>query len=256
MKRKSLLDTFSSLDQHKKETLADIESPLLLAFATLDIAKKECGITQLSAEHITACLECAGVFIKKKSILGALARAQSRVSITKKDELLYRLMTKGEREVDGIFKSGLLSVVHIKSNQPRTARLKLGQILSSLSGDIRICDPYYGIRTLDELDYISKSRKVKFLTARTSETGRKLSGAIKDFKAERPQFEFRLAANPKVLHDRYVVTRDILLILGHGLKDIGGKESFVVRLNKNLVPDLIKDVTASFDKSWKVATLL
>lgn len=254
MKKKSLLDTFRTLEQHKKEKLADIESPLLLAFATLDIAKKECGITELSAEHITACLECAGVSVKKKSIYGALARAQSRVSTIKKDEAFYKLMTKGEREIGNIFKTGLLSVVHIKSNQPRTARLKLGEIFASLSGKIRICDPYYGVRSLDVLDNIPEKCKVKFLTSKTNEAGRKLSGAIRDFKRERPTVEIRITANPKALHDRYVVTRDIILIMGHGLKDIGGKESFIVKLDKHLVPDLIRDVVSSFDVAWNAGT--
>jgi hypothetical protein len=45
-----------------------------------------------------------------------------------------------------------------------------------------------------------------------------------------------------------------MLLLGHGLKDIGGKESSVVRLNKTLVPDLTASLGNSFDSLWAVST--
>jgi hypothetical protein len=76
---------------------------------------------------------------------------------------------------------------------------------------------------------------------------------MRDFKKERPKFTFRIATNPNDLHDRYVVTTQQLLILGHGLKDIGGKESFTIRLGRELVPDLIKETIAVFDSRWKTA---
>jgi hypothetical protein len=38
--------------------------------------------------------------------------------------------------------------------------------------------------------------------------------------------------------------------VGHGLKDIGGKESFVVRLDRGLVPDLLDTLLSSFDAKW------
>jgi hypothetical protein len=44
-----------------------------------------------------------------------------------------------------------------------------------------------------------------------------------------------------------------MLILGHGLKDIGGKESFIIRLGRDLVPDLLNEVRKVFDARWKIA---
>lgn len=252
----SLLETFQSLDQEMKDTLADLSSPLLLSFATLDIAHEKCGRERLSAEHITACLEAAGVAVPKNSISRALARARGRVSTTRNTldgEVLYRLMTKGKREISTRIGGGLLSVVRIEENKPRTAGIRLGEILSKLRGLVRISDPYYGVRTLDSLDHIPTTRKVRFLTGRSNETSRKLKGALRDFKRERPNVELRIAARPTDLHDRYVVTQEQLLILGHGLKDIGGKESFMIRLNRELVPDLIKETIAVFDSRWRSA---
>ena len=252
----SLLETFRSLDDGTKETLADISSPRLLAFATLRIAKEKCDAEKLSAEHIAACLEAAGVAVRRLSVSRALASAHGYVALARndEDEPVFSLMTKGHRKIEPILGGNRTTVVKIDHGQPRTARLELSKTLAPLSGLVRICDPYYGVRTLDALDLLQKSAHVRFLTQRTSEAGRKLHGALRDFKAERPNVRFRVAPNAVGLHDRYIVTKDLLLLLGHGLKDIGGKESFIVRLDKSMVPDLLKSVAASFDEKWSKST--
>ena len=207
----SLLETFRKLDVTIKHALADISSPRLLAFATLEISETKCGIDRLSSEHIVACLEAAGVAVKKISISRALASATGHVSLKK----------------DGYEK---ISVVRIEKNQPRTARLEISEVFQKLEGVVRICDPYYGIRTLDLLDHIPKRIKVKFLTSKTNEAGRKLRGALKDFKIERPNVEFMTVGQSAGLHDRFVIT------------------------NKDLVPDLIKETINAFDLKWNTGT--
>ena len=255
---KSLLDSFGSLDQATKGALADTDSPLHLSLAALDIAGTVAGIGRLTAEHIVACLEAAGVAIRRTSVSRALARAGGRVSTAKNDEgeTLYKLMTKGKKEIEPLLGGGLMSVVRVEGGQPRTARIRLGEMLANLKGIVRVCDPYYGVRTLDSLDHIPRSCSIRFLTAKTSEPAAKVQGAVRDFIRERPGAEFRIAANPSDLHDRYVLTADLLLILGHGLKDIGGKESFIIRLGRDLAPDLLKEIAAAFDTRWKAASLL
>ena len=200
---KSLLDTFEKLDPATKHTLADITSPRLLAFSALEIAETQCGIDRLTSEHIVACLESAGVAVKKLSISRALSGATGYISDRKEgNEISYKLMTKGKREIEQALGSEKMSVVRIEKNQPRTARLELADILKKLTGVVRICDPYYGVRTLDLLDNFPDKTNVRFLTSKTNETGRKLQGAMKDFKKERPKFEFRLARANAGLHDR------------------------------------------------------
>lgn len=255
---KSLLETFRSLDPGVKDTLADIDSPLLLSFAALNIAASEAGVERLTAEHITACLEAADVALEKISISRALARADARVSAATNidGETQYKLMTKGKREVERRLGGEMMAIVRIEGGQPRTARLRLSEILSGLRGTIRICDPYYGVRTLDTLDHLPETCPIRFLTVKTSDTQRKIQGALKDFIKERPTCEFRLAASPNEIHDRYILTVGELILLGHGLKDIGGKESFVIRLGKNLVPDLLKEVRRKFDERWKISVTL
>ena len=255
---KSLINTIGSLDQRIKEALAEEESPLLLSLAALDLAATEAGVDRLTAEHIIAALEAAGVAVRKNSVSKALARAGKRISASHTDEgeVQYCLMTRGKKEVEDLLGGGLMSVVRIEGGYPRTARLTLGEMLSSLTGTVRICDPYYGVKTLDSLDHIPKSCPIRFLTGTTNESARKVQGAIRDFVGERPTAEFRRAANPRDLHDRYVHTADSLLLLGHGLKDIGGKESFIIRVGRDLVPDLVHEIAGSFDVRWVAASAI
>lgn len=253
---KSLLETFTTLDQGFKDALADTDSPLLLSLSALDIATNEAGVDRLTAEHIVACLEAAGVAIRKTSVSRALARAGAKVStgINKEGETLYKLMTKGKKEIEHLLGGELMSVVRIEGGQPRTARLRLGEALITLKGIIRVCDPYYGVRTLDSLDHIPKTCAIRFLTVKSNEPALKMQSAIRDFIKERPTTEFRVAANPSELHDRYVLSADMLLILGHGLKDIGGKESFMIRIGRELAPDLIHELATTYDSRWKSAS--
>jgi hypothetical protein len=252
----SLLDTFSSLDQHIKDQLADLDSPSKLSYAVLQIACEKCSVDRLSSEHIVACLEQAGVAIKKVSISRALTSTNGCVSVTRDidGEVLYKLMTKGKRQIDEILGTQKLTVIHIEGNHPRTARKRLAEIFNSFSSSVNICDPYYGARTLDSLDHIPLSTAVKFLTAKTSEAIPSLHRAFRDFQREHSKVEFRIAEKPNELHDRYAVTRSELLILGHGIKDIGGRESFIVRLNKEHATGLIREVLLSFDSRWLKGT--
>jgi hypothetical protein len=45
-----------------------------------------------------------------------------------------------------------------------------------------------------------------------------------------------------------------LLIVGHGLKDIGGKESFIICIRRDIAPDLLKETAKAFDARWNSAT--
>lgn len=252
---KSLLNTFRSLSSDVKNILAGISSPLLLSFAAMRIGEEEGQFERLTAEHIVACLEAAGIALSRKAVISALSRAGDRVSRSKNidGDVEYRLMIKGQREIAPYLGVGELSLVHIEGHKPRTARIKLCNILSNLQGLIRICDPYLGIRSLDSLDSIPPVRPVRFLTLNTTDSQRKLSGALRDFSTEHPKVEFRRAPTPSDIHDRYVITKSELLILGHGLKDIGGKESFMILLRRDIAADLIDEIISAFDSRWNAA---
>ena len=116
----SILEAFQDLDAQAKHALAEIASPLLLSLAALDIAEQRVGVQRLTAEHIVACLEAAGVAVKRNSVSRALARAGNKVStsVEPSGEIGYRLMTKGRREVEPYLKNSALSVVRIEGGRP------------------------------------------------------------------------------------------------------------------------------------------
>jgi hypothetical protein len=161
-------------------------------------------------------------------------------------------MTKGKRKLPDLLGDNLFSVVRIEAGKPRTARIKLGSILSNLTGLIKICDPYYGVRSFDVFDAISKTCQVKFLSAHASDKATKLNGVIRDFQKENPNFEIRIQPPPVSIHDRYLITKDELLLLGHGFKDVGAKESFMISLQGNMAKDLIRELNTSFDNAWNL----
>lgn len=254
----SILDAFQKLDAPTKHALAEITSPLLLSLAALDIAARLAGVQRLTAEHIVACLEAAGVAVKRKSVSRALARAGNKVatSADPSGDVGYRLMTRGRREVEPHLKNNALSVVRVEGGSHHTARQHLAELLAGLSGTARICDPYFGLRSLETIDHIPAKTGIRFLTAKTNESALKTRGAFHDFAKQRKNTEFRVLPPPHDLHDRYVLADEALLLVGHGLKDIGGKESFVIRVEQNFAPDLLDALRVSFDAKWAAGVAL
>jgi hypothetical protein len=248
---------FRNLDLPLKEALAEISSPMLSAFAVLTIASDSKGAVALTAEDISECLEAAGVSISKERIAKSLARAGERVSRKESSGTShYRIMTKGIREVEPLLSLGSVQVMYVEAGKPRTARKSIRSMLSSLSGTIRISDPYFGVRSLDILEMIPSSCQVFFLTARVSDASSKVAGPLSDFKREHTNVQLRIYPNPRELHDRYIHSSAALSILGHGIKDIGDKESFVITVVSSLAQSLHEDVRLAFDNRWANSTPL
>ena len=76
--------------------------------------------------------------------------------------------------------------------------------------------------------------------------------AVSEFKKQYDHFQFRICGG-KPPHDRYILTSDFLILLGHGLVDIGNKESFVVQFRRDLIESIWESVKQSFDSRWEKA---
>jgi hypothetical protein len=252
-----LLQTFRDLDLRVKNSLANEDSPLRLVLAALSIAHDEAKQEYVSLDELHEALETADVAVDRSSLAKGIGRAGKRVTRRKADgEMQYRLALKGRPEAEKVLGAGDIDLIYIDGTKPRTDRRELGDVFGGLKGTVRVCDPYYGVRSLDSLELMPTKVKVRLLTARTDESPTKWAGALKDFKKERPNIELRVVAHPQDLHDRYVLSDEKILIIGHGLKDIGGKESFVIVLPRTLAGDLLSDVQRSFDQKWANATPL
>ena len=228
-----------------------------VALAALAIAHDEAGIDYLSLDDVHEALLAADVAVDRASLAKGIGRAGKRVTNRSvSGERQYRLAMKGRPIAEKVLGSGDLTILHIDGTTPRQDRRALGDVLGSVKGTVRVCDPYYGVRSFDSLELMPKSAHIRFLTAKTNESAGKLAGTLKDFRKERPNVDLRLAKRPQDLHDRYVLTDANILIVGHGLKDIGSKESFVIALSRSLAGDLLAEVRRAFDKKWAEATPL
>ena len=144
-------------------------------------------------------------------------------------------------------------VFFVESGKPRTAHMQLSALFGSLEGALRVCDPYYGTGSLSRLDLLTHCSTVLFLTSTPDKKERDfLPHLLKEFRQQHNNFEFR-SYGQKGLHDRYLLTDDQIILLGHGLKDIGGADSFVIKLDGDVAQDLIQQVRDSFDAKWKLA---
>lgn len=251
----NLLKTFRDLDLQVKNSLANETSPLKLALAALSIAHDQAKQEYVSLDDLHSALESADIAVDRLSLARGIGRAGKRVTRRKiQGGIQYRLAHRGRPEAEEVLGGGDIDLVYIDGTKPRTDRRELADVFQDLRGIVRVCDPYYGVRSLDSLELVPKRVNVRFLTGRTNENTTRWAGALSDFKRERPNVELRQANRPQDLHDRYVLSDDRILIIGHGLKDIGSKESFVIALPRTLAEDLVSDIQRSFDQKWASAT--
>ncbi len=246
----SILDGFKKLDKSIKDKLADIESPQKTALSVLQISYDNFKVEYLTPEAIIACLEAADISIKKIPLVRALASAGNKVSTKKTDDgIKYKITVHGRRSIENIFSADSLQIIYVQAGTPRTARNQLKSFLSELKGHVKICDPYYGIRTFDILELIPKSCNVFFLTVNTNENVGSLKRIIKDFIIEHPKTNIR-QYNGNDIHDRYIITDSSFILVGHGIKDIGNKDSFVIKIEKSFAPDLWFQISNLFNNKW------
>jgi hypothetical protein len=256
-KQTSILSIFENLDKETKHSLADIDSPLSLGLIVLTKAEDQSQMQYISAEQIVEALEAAGIAVTSTQITKAFARAGNKlIRKVVEGKTVYRVMIAGRKSVEKYTTAGKISVSYIEAGKPRTARKILADILGSLNGEVMISDPYYGERTLDSLELIPPNCKIRFLTAKTTENTIKLNRAISDYKKENPKAELRLYPSASSLHDRYIISDNCLMILGHGIKDIGNRESFIVIISKEYSKELIETVTSTFNERWLAASPL
>lgn len=250
-----MIERFREIDNDIKLALTREPSKLNLGLCVLTLAQDQFETEYLSADEIVEALDKLGIAVDRSNLLRAFARAGDRIRCIVEDGIRkYKAMTLGRQEVEDILSISGPKVIYVQDGQPRTARARLAEILVNLRGVIRICDPYYGVRSLDVLEMIPPVCEVRFLTARTSEKTATLHRAILDFRREYPHIELRVYPNPAELHDRYLVEQGCVWLLGHGIKDIGNKESFIIRIDVHIASELIDTLRSSFDQRWSRAS--
>jgi len=144
----------------------------------------------------------------------------------------------------------------LEAGKPRTAHTELSTIFNELSGELRICDPYYGTGSLARLGLLTHCGPIRFLTRIADrQESATLPRLLTEFMKEHPQVSFKRHVNDSI-HDRFILSDKEIVLLGHGLKDAGNKESLITRLPRDIIGDMTDALTQSFDQKWAAATVL
>ena len=254
----SVVDKFQTVDKFTRLSMRAMkQSPLLLSLTTLYISKESFQEDYLSAYEISEALAELGYDVSRDQIARALTRATGKVKVIEPEGVAkYKIMNPGEEVVESRVPLNHSQLIYIDAGKPFSGRRKLESLVSNVVGDVRICDPYYGKDSLSALAMTPQTSSVKFLTSRTNENKTILAAEIAAFKTQYPHVELRETVPPNEIHDRYIIDDSGLSIIGHGIKDIGKKESFIIRLDNLVAQDVIKSLTQEFMTRWNVATLL
>lgn len=251
----ALIERFDEVDNDIKLAMAEESSPLKLGLCVLTLAQDTFEVDRMSADEIVEALDGLGIAVERSGLVNAFRASRGKLRSTTHDGITkYKVMTKGRQEVEHLLQISGPKVIYVQSGQYRTARERLRDMFADLSGEIRVCDPYYGVQSLDVLEMIPDTCDVRFLTGIASGKGSKISSAISYFRKQYPHIEIRIYPKPSDLHDRYLIEEDHFWLLGHGIKDVGNKESFIVRIKSDHASDLISDLTSTFDERWSNST--
>ncbi|WP_205097854.1 hypothetical protein [Candidatus Nitrosotenuis uzonensis] len=172
-------------------------------------------------------------------------------------QTFYKIMEKGIQHLKDISGEGKTLVYRIGGLTPRNDKQFLADVLNSAKGEIKIVDPYYGSKSLANLDKIVNNKSIKLLSVQLdrSENPRTFQTDLSDFKKQHKKFELRVFPNnPKELHDRYILTKDSVIFVGHGVKDLGGKESFILVFQGDTGKGILKDLEKTFEDRWNRST--
>lgn len=255
-----IIPKFKKTDMSSYPDFYSYQKPLERGLWILWVAKDNLGVKKLTAEGIALIIrDVKEVSAKAISFTNSFNRAKDKVHIYQEgDKASYEIMKPGKEHLISLKKEEYINVFYFEPEKRYTSKRILSkEILHSLKGAIRIVDPYCGERALDVLKD-QKHPDIKFLTKIDNLKGNnrnRFLRELKDFKPENLKIEFRDYPHADI-HDRYIISTDNLVILGHSIKDLGGKESFAIVLDKATNKNIFEAMIENFNRRWKQSTVL
>jgi hypothetical protein len=237
------------------------EKPLQMGLWILWIVKEKVGIRRLTAKQISSITrDVKEISISTSSIALSFNRAGNKIHTYKEDgEVYYEIMQSGKNYLISQIKEGSIEVLYFEPGKRYASkRLLVQEILGSLRGELRIVDPYCAERTLDVLNKVRNMTKflTKIENLRQRERSRFLR-ELQDFKSEPEHSNIEFRNYPySDIHDRYIVSSDRLVILGHSIKSLGSKESFAIMLSRDMSRNIVEALNENFSRRWKQSTVL
>ena len=176
-------------------------------------------------------------YIQKESRTVARKRYQGRNR--------YKIMKQGIEEI----RPASLSSIYVDPELALTQIRRMEEILASLKGDLKICDPYVENKTIDFLAECRSSSSIKLLTSNVLKESKLRRDLAAYDKEHTRKIEVRISLNG-VLHDRYILHEEGMLLLGTSLNGFAKKQSFLVSLG----PDIRAATETAFNRMWVSAT--
>jgi hypothetical protein len=160
----------------------------------------------------------------------------------------YEILHDG---IERLKKQGASDVLLIDPSQALTYVRSVQALFGASQGLVKLCDPYLGPRSLDFLSTITAASELRVLTDRVERE----NAVRRDLKALRSQMGYPVEirrVGSHVLHDRYLIDRGGMLLIGTSLNGLGLKQSMVVRVGN----DLRLAAEQGFDALWSSGTAL
>jgi hypothetical protein len=262
----SILRRFARADVSDLPPFEDCQSIIQQTLWVLWVGKDKLKHRRMSTERVSLILrEIKEVSIRPASIALALNRAGDKVHCYRDGgQIFYEIMKSGKDYLMSLKPQdkkpkGTLEVFYFEPGQKYSSkRILVTGILESLTGELRIVDPYCGERTLDVIKDV-KARPIKFLTRLGNINNANIKSRflreLQDFKPENADIEFRDYPNTD-LHDRYIISPDHVVLIGHSIKDLGAKESFAIVLNQASSQNIHRALSENFEKRWNQSAIL
>jgi len=239
-----------------RDDFKDLERGLVI----LKISQEEFKVPWITAEEISSLLvevfnlSSTPLGIKRAFAKAGGAKRTKKPVIPKKVDglVLYKLSQPGESLINTLLGKGFLKVLYLGPNSHREAHQKLYDLIRSLKGkELCVSDPYYGVDTLNVIEEIVRAgKKVKFLSHYTNEKAIKFSREL-GYLQKHYQNKIEVRIYPKKeLHDRYILADDSFVVVGHGIKDIGTKESLILVVDDRFGKDARKELMRAFGDRW------
>ena len=206
------------------------------------------GIEVMSPAEISVVLrDVYGYAIPRQRIEGMLAAEKATVARrTRGGRRVYQLMKPGAEELEG----ARSAVIFVEPSSGYSGLRETHALLAGMAGEVRVCDPYADLKTLDMLAECTTATTIRLLTENIKNKAG-FKQAVKAFAVEhRTPLDVRVAS-PKLLHDRYAIHDDGMVLLGTSLNGLGLKQSFVIAMG----PDIRATVLGFFEMTWQQSAL-
>lgn len=226
---------------------------------------KDAGQTHsLTAAEVHELLSLLEVATSKNSVAVSLTRATNRTVVARLGAdgfTRYSIAHAGRELLAASDPRRGIQVWRAAAGDPWRGWQKLEDLARTLKGSLLLVDPYFGDRTLATLEVMAPGRgSVRHLTAHIASRKGRPEGAIlaaaRAFVKSHPNVEIRRATPPARFHDRFVLSSDSLVLVGHGLENLGDKESFVVSFPVGQVADLASALKVQFEAEWSSASAI